>query len=136
MIFYYKLDNLNRFTYISGPDNFDESAIEGWDISEEEYNKIVNGFYGIENNKIVPKEKTNEEMLGEQNHIKKEHRIPDLKKLLQDSDYKMMKCYEAFMSEDEMPYDFESLKAQRKAWRDEINEIEEELGSPGSSSSE
>jgi hypothetical protein len=46
--------------------------------------------------------------------------------LLKDTDYKVVKCFEAFMAKEPMPYDFEELKAQRQAWRDEISKLEEE----------
>jgi hypothetical protein len=131
MIFYYKLDSLNRFYYLSGDDNIDESAIKGWDISLEEYEKITNGIYGIENNQIVKKEKTYEEIEEENKHIRISHRLPELKKILEETDYKVIKCYEAQLANDQMPYNLQELLAQRKSWRDEINAIEFEIAMLG-----
>lgn len=51
-------------------------------------------------------------------------RIQELKQLLVNSDYKMMKCYEAFIANESMPYDFNLLKEERQSWRNEINQLE------------
>jgi hypothetical protein len=56
-----------------------------------------------------------------------ESRVSHLKNFLYDSDYKIIKCYEAFMRQKTLPYNLEELSAQRDAWRAEINELEEEL---------
>jgi hypothetical protein len=53
-------------------------------------------------------------------------RYLELFDLLNETDYKVVKCFEAFMAKQPMPYDFEQLKAQRQAWRDEINKLEKE----------
>lgn len=47
-------------------------------------------------------------------------RICELKKLLADSDYKAIKYAEGLISETE----YTITKAQRQAWRDEINALE------------
>lgn len=54
-------------------------------------------------------------------------RINELKLELLNTDYKVIKCYEANLIGEEMPYDLEALVAQRKAWREEINTLEFEL---------
>lgn len=54
-------------------------------------------------------------------------RIIELKDLLRASDYKVIKCFEASLAGETMPYDFLDIKAQRKAWREEIAKLEEEL---------
>jgi hypothetical protein len=56
-----------------------------------------------------------------------ESRVSHLKNFLYDSDYKIIKCYEAFMRQQPLAYNLEELSAQRDAWRAEINELEEEL---------
>jgi hypothetical protein len=53
-------------------------------------------------------------------------RYTQLFEMLKDTDYKVVKCFEAFMAKEPMPYDFEELKAQRQAWRDEIAKLEQE----------
>lgn len=55
--------------------------------------------------------------------IKAEH-ILELKTNLEETDYKIIKCYEASMLNREMPYDLEALVSERDAWRQEINDLE------------
>jgi hypothetical protein len=50
----------------------------------------------------------------------KAERIAELKKLLSDTDYKAIKYAEGLISEEE----YVETKAQRQAWRDEINELQ------------
>ena len=50
--------------------------------------------------------------------------VADLKQALADTDYKVMKCYEASMLGQPMPYDIEEVHAERQAMRDKINELE------------
>jgi hypothetical protein len=54
-------------------------------------------------------------------------RLSNLKSFLSESDYQVIKCYEAFLLNQETPYNLEELLGQRKAWRDEINILEEEI---------
>ena len=51
-------------------------------------------------------------------------RVGELKRLLADTDYKVIKCAEAQILGLDMPYDIENLQANRQAWREEINELE------------
>jgi hypothetical protein len=80
-------------------------------------------YYEVINSKLV----YNASLLNEQ--LEKENkffRLVELKKLLLDTDYKVIKCFEAKLSNEPMPYNYEELKLQRQAWRDEINELENE----------
>lgn len=52
-------------------------------------------------------------------------RITELKSLLKATDYQAIKYAEGFISET----DYAPIKAQRQAWRDEINALEAELAS-------
>ncbi len=54
-------------------------------------------------------------------------KIAELKEFLRASDYKVIKCLEAFVAGEEMPYDFPALKNQRKTWREQLAKLEEEL---------
>lgn len=54
-------------------------------------------------------------------------RIQALKDKLSSTDYKIMKCYEATMLKEALPYDVSELHIQRQAWRDDINELEGKL---------
>lgn len=54
----------------------------------------------------------------------KEEEIQDLKKQLDDTDYKIIKCIEYSLTGKELPYDIEYLHKQRQAIRDRITELE------------
>lgn len=63
---------------------------------------------------------------------KKQQRIIDLKWTLQSfdssvGDYKVVKTYEARLKGEADPYDTDDLIAKRKAVRDEINKLQQEL---------
>jgi hypothetical protein len=47
-------------------------------------------------------------------------RIAELKRKLQETDYQAIKHFEGYLTD----YEYEPIKAQRQAWRDEINELE------------
>lgn len=55
--------------------------------------------------------------------IKNNNRIAELKQKLQETDYKAIKYSEGELSAEE----YAETKAQRRAWREEINKLEEEL---------
>ena len=55
--------------------------------------------------------------------IKNNNRIIELKQKLQETDYKAIKYAEGELSGEE----YAETKAQRRAWREEINKLEEEL---------
>jgi hypothetical protein len=54
----------------------------------------------------------------------KQARIAELKELLNETDYKIIKCSEYQLAGLELPYDIAELHTQRQAIRDEINELE------------
>lgn len=64
----------------------------------------------------VPSEPTEEELA----EMQRQARIAELKQLLAESDYKAIKYAEGWLTADE----YAATKAQRQAWRDEINELE------------
>lgn len=53
--------------------------------------------------------------------------IKALKESLSASDYKIIKCYEASLIGDTLPYDIEELHSERQTLRDRINELESSL---------
>jgi len=53
-------------------------------------------------------------------------RYQEIFRLLEESDFKILKCYEAQLIGEQPPYNVNELVAQRKAWREELNELEEE----------
>ena len=69
---------------------------------------------------IVPHQPTAEEIARQQ----REARIWELKDALAQGDYRIIKCAEAQLTNEPMPYDVATLVAERNAMRDEINELE------------
>ena len=68
-----------------------------------------------------PPQPTDEEIA----EMEKQSRIAELHQLLADSDYKVIKIAECTAVGEPLPYDAQALHEQRQAWRDEINELEE-----------
>lgn len=58
---------------------------------------------------------------------KTQQKIWDLKEKLSETDYKILKCSEASLQGQEMPYDLDVVVAEREGWRAQINELEEKL---------
>ena len=52
--------------------------------------------------------------------------IADLKRQLEETDYKIIKCSEYQLAGLEMPYDIAELHTERQALRDKINTLEDE----------
>jgi len=50
--------------------------------------------------------------------------VAEKKASLDASDYKIIKCYEATLAGESLPYDFEALRTERQALRNEINSLE------------
>ena len=124
MIIYISLQNDNTVTRLS-IDRLEDSDIEV-DLTEEEFNNFSSNFNGLKyfNNKIfIDEEIRNDNLIIDSKKIK----MLELKNLLNSTDYKVIKCYEASMRELPLPYNLEELSAQRDAWRAEINQLEEEL---------
>ena len=69
---------------------------------------------------VQPYQPTEEELAQQQ----REQRIWGLKDALAQGDYKIIKCAEAQLTGEPMPYDIEALVAERNAMRAEINELE------------
>lgn len=99
MIYFKSLDGL-RFGKILDT-SLKSDCVE---ISKEEYNNLI---------------KIKEPPVKEK-HVKPELRIIQLKQLLSDTDYQAIKYAEGVLTEEE----YADMKAQRIAWRKEINELE------------
>lgn len=69
---------------------------------------------------VVTPQPTEEEIAQQQ----REQRIWALKDALAQGDYKIIKCAEAQLTNEPMPYDVATLVAERNAMRAEINELE------------
>ena len=88
----------------------------GWSEANEGIAKheAYNGEYTIEDNGVEPTV---------------EEQITSLKIQLSSTDYKIIKCSEAQLLGEELPYDIVSLHVERQALRDKINELEYQLES-------
>ena len=58
---------------------------------------------------------------------KMQHEIWELKEKLSETDYKILKCSEASLLGQELPYDLDAVVSERDGWRAQINELEEKL---------
>jgi len=121
--FNYVLDSQNRiisYTFIP----FDETK----DYFEvESKSDIILGQSTIIENQLGLHQEKNPSFIQDEIKNKKLNKFNELKKLLEDTDYKVIKCYEAQLGNEEMPYNLTELLAQRKAWRNEINALEFEI---------
>lgn len=99
--------------------DFVPSEHEGGELGEFE---TAVPFYVKKGNAIVQKWEVVKE-----DESKISSKIDILKSELSDSDYKIMKCYEASILGTEMPYNVETLIAERQAKRNEINRLEKLL---------
>lgn len=75
---------------------------------------------------MTPEER--EEIIARDAHnCKIQRQIDDLKRELSATDYQVIKCYEASLMNEEMPYDYETVIADRQKKRDKINELQSQL---------
>ena len=81
---------------------------DAWEYKEQEKPKEAEPYVPTE------KEKTQQE-------------IWLLKAKLSETDYKILKCSEASLLGQEMPYDLDAVVAERDEWRAQINALEEKL---------
>ena len=114
----------NKVTSISIIKNeIDEIEIE---VYENDLTKFFNNLENLKyiNSNIVIIEQ-DEQKIQMTNILN--GKILNLTNYLKETDYKITKCYEAFMRQLPLPYNLEELSAQRDAWRAEINQLEHEL---------
>lgn len=83
------------------------------EVSDEAFIKIVNGELVYKNGQLVDNTKV----------LEANKRIEELKTLLKDTDYQAIKYAEGELTATE----FAPMKQQRKAWREEIRELEKGL---------
>lgn len=108
----------NKF-FVSEPPKV-ETYLEA---TQEMIDGLKNHTMCWEGGKVVPYAKTAEEIAEEDTKEKRKQaqsKIFALKAKLRDTDYKAIKFAEGEMTAEE----FEPVKAERKAWRAEINELE------------
>lgn len=81
---------------------------ESWEYKEQEKPKAAEPYVPTE------KEKTQQE-------------IWQLKAKLNETDYKVLKCSEAALLKQELPYNLDAVVSERDEWRAQINALEEKL---------
>jgi hypothetical protein len=124
---YLKLDeNGNIFGIFYDEQNEHDKKIELTDIEFEHFNENMFFYKYVNNNLVYDESLKNLNSINEKNE-KINNEIGLLKTKLTETDYKIIKCYEAFMLQQPLPYNLEELSAQRDAWRAEINQLEEDL---------
>jgi hypothetical protein len=124
---YLKLDeNGNIFGIFYDEQNEHDKKIELTDIEFEHFNENMFFYKYVNNNLVYDESLKNLNSINEKNE-KINNEIGLLKRKLTETDYKIIKCYEAFMLQQPLPYNLEELSAQRDAWRAEINQLEEGL---------
>jgi len=128
----YCLDSFNRIREITETE-LDTYELENYYISffnEEDIKKVQLGISGVIDGKITEIGLTEQEK-KDTNFLNKTSLVDSLKQNLINTDYQVIKCYEAQLLNEEMPYNLQDLLAQRKAWRDEINALEFEIAMLG-----
>ena len=79
------------------------------------------------NEEIAKREAYNGEYTIEEIEEPISQQLQTRKASLSSTDYKIIKCSEAQLLGEELPYDIASLHAERQALRDKINELEQQL---------
>jgi len=126
MKFYYQLEN-NRITAWLTQKPEDEYISEFLEVElQESPEEVIFGAHSIANGELVFLDFTKEEK-DKQIRNNKIQKINELKLKLNETDYQVIKCYEASLLNEEMPYNLQELLAQRKAWREQINALEFEI---------
>ena len=120
MKYYYSLDTLNRINHITEEEI---SYYEQIELSDAQFKSIILFETGIINGKLTYIGKSQEEKDHELKESK-ESRISELKALLAESDWKAIVNYELFQAGS--PIKYIGIHEQRQAWRDEINELEQD----------
>lgn len=111
----YKAMKDNKVIAISDTDSefkllVNDSIVEDTEHTADDYDQY-NGEYLLKSEMPAPSA---------------EEQIAELKKQLDSTDYKIIKCSEYQLAGAELPYDIAELHAQRQALRDAINELEGE----------
>jgi hypothetical protein len=107
----------NNENFIDSASIYNINGIEYTFENEDSYQKFLKDFsngdtFYLENEKIVNKTIKYDanilNIIGE-----KESKIHSLKSELKNTDYQIIKCFEAFISNKNMPYDYDALENKR-----------------------
>lgn len=121
MLYYYVLNEENKVVALLKQ----QPEGENFPTIELENPYIEMGVYEVDKGKLVYVGYS-QEVLDEQLKEERIHRIKKLKRLLQESDWKVVVNSELIAAGLNAKYP--DLHTERQAWRDEINELEEMLG--------
>lgn len=83
--------------------------------------------YKIDKNKctmIATAQEVYQDYLNQKSQAAKIKEVAELKARLDETDYKVIKCYEYQLAGVELPYDIQALHTERQTLRGRINEIE------------
>lgn len=125
----YRDGNEIKTRIITIEEQAEELSLKGWkhvDLLDKEQMKAPEGYIV----RIIPYdagERISFRYEQERDVTKIRKEIEDLKAQLTNSDYKIIKCYEASLIGESLPYDITHLHRERQAIRDKINEIENTL---------
>lgn len=125
----YRDGNEIKTRIITIEEQAEELSLKGWkpvDLLDNERMKAPEGYIV----RIIPYdagERISFRYEQERDVTKIRMDIKTLKESLSASDYKIIKCYEASLIGDTLPYDIVKLHRERQAIRDKINEIENTL---------
>lgn len=117
---------VNNHLFYKGTSNVEDT--QDWEDSYETAEVSDSYLHSIENDfkttKIFKYIDGNVVIEDEFNECRTNDRIKALKQQLTDSDYKIIKAYEAQLANGVVTYDFEQVHAERQKMRDEINDLE------------
>lgn len=125
----YRDGNEIKTRIITIEEQAEELSLKGWksvDLLDKEQMKAPEGYIV----RIIPYdagERISFRYEQERDVTKIRKEIEDLKAQLTNSDYKIIKCYEASLIGESLPYDITHLHRERQGIRDKINEIENTL---------
>lgn len=122
--YYYFSDNLFEYSTLTVDENDDYDYLkDGWiELTAEQIQSLHNHTLCWDGNKLIPYTKTQKDTIQEIIGTI-QLRIFELKQQLSNTDYQAIKYAEGMLTEEE----YTSIKAQRQAWRDEINELEKDI---------
>lgn len=117
--FYNNIINYNRNEKALIKDGWKEYIIEPSEFEVPEGKEFYT-YYEETDNAIIAKFGLKDVVIPEKSGYET---VEELKNKLNESDYKVIKCYEYTLVGKEPPYDVEELHAERQAIRDTINKL-------------
>lgn len=130
-----KDENIKSIIVETDKNNYITSITRMANSTQEELDKLPDPefqdcYKHIDEQFILDEEKYNTKLKNKNrliNNIDIQKQIFELKTELSDGDYKIIKCYEAQMAGEVLPYDILEIHKERNKIRNEINELEKKL---------